>query len=257
MKQYVVDAFSKEVFHGNQAAVCVMEKWIPEELMMNITKENNFSETAFAVKEGEAYHLRWFTPGGEIDLCGHATLGTAYVILNYYEPGAEQVHFQTRSGLLTVKKSGDLYEMDFPAYDLQPVAVTDAMAEAMGARPSEAFLARDLVCVFKEEQTVRDLAPNLEKVKELDGLLLHATAAGGEYDCVSRSFAPKLDVPEDPVCGSGHCHIVPYWAKRFGKEKIVAYQASARGGVLYCQMEGAHIKMSGHVAVYSEAELFL
>lgn len=257
MKQYVVDAFSKEVFHGNQAAVCVMEKWIPEELMMNITKENNFSETAFAVKEGEAYHLRWFTPGGEIDLCGHATLGTAYVILNYYEPGAEQVRFQTRSGLLTVKKSGDLYEMDFPAYDLQPVAVTDAMAEAMGARPSEAFLARDLVCVFKEEQTVRDLAPNLEKVKELDGLLLHATAAGGEYDCVSRSFAPKLDVPEDPVCGSGHCHIVPYWAKRFGKEKIVAYQASARGGVLYCQMEGAHIKMSGHVAVYSEAELFL
>lgn len=257
MKQYVVDAFSKEVFHGNQAAVCVMEKWIPEELMMNITKENNFSETAFAVKEGEAYHLRWFTPGGEIDLCGHATLGTAYVILNYYEPGAEQVRFQTHSGLLTVKKSGDLYEMDFPAYDLQPVAVTDAMAEAMGARPSEAFLARDLVCVFKEEQTVRDLAPNLEKVKELDGLLLHATAAGGEYDCVSRSFAPKLDVPEDPVCGSGHCHIVPYWAKRFGKEKIVAYQASARGGVLYCQMEGAHIKMSGHVAVYSEAELFL
>lgn len=234
-----------------------MEQWIPEELMMNITKENNFSETAFTVKEGNAYHLRWFTPGGEIDLCGHATLGTAYVILNFYETEAEQVNFQTRSGLLTVKRSGDLYEMDFPAYNLTPVTVTDAMEQALGARPAEAFMARDLLCVFEEEQTVRNLTPDLEKVKELEGLLLHATAAGNEYDCVSRSFAPKLEVPEDPVCGSGHCHIVPYWAKRKGKEEIVAYQASARGGVLYCRMDGTHIKMSGHVAVYSEAELFV
>ncbi len=141
MKQYIVDAFTDKVFHGNQAAIDILEEWLPEELMMNITRENNFSETAFAVKEGDKYHLRWFTPGGEIDLCGHATLACAYVLFRFYIPEAEQVVFNTMSGDLIVSRKGDLLEMEFPAYQLKPVAVTDAMAEAMGARPKEAYMA--------------------------------------------------------------------------------------------------------------------
>ena len=254
MKQYVVDAFTDSVFHGNPAAVCVMDAWLGEDVMMDITRENNLSETAFCVWEGEKYHLRWFTPGGEIDLCGHATLGTAYVILNYIHPDWTQVVFTTMSGDLTVVRRGELYEMDFPAYDLKEVSVTDAMADAIGVRPVRAYMGRDLLCVLENEEQVRKFTPDLEKVKALDGLLLHTTAAGsGEFDSVSRSFAPKLNVPEDPVCGSGHCHVVPYWVKALGRSDVVAYQASRRGGTLYCRQEGDRIKMSGKAVTYSEA----
>ena len=257
MKQYVVDAFTDRVFHGNQAAVCVLDQWLPEELMMAITRENNFSETAFTVKEGEKWHLRWFTPGGEIDLCGHATLGTAFVLLNYFEPAAGRVVFTTLSGDLVVTRQGKLYEMEFPAYELRPVEVTNAMADALGVRPLEAYLARDLLCVLENEQTVRELTPDLEKLKQIDGLLVHVTARGVQEDCVSRSFAPKLAVAEDPVCGSGHCHIIPYWADLLGRDELVAYQASRRGGTLYCRREGSKIFMAGKAALYSIDELFV
>lgn len=257
MKQYVVDAFTASVFHGNQAAVCVLDKWPGEELMMSITRENNFSETAFAVKEGEKYHLRWFTPGGEIDLCGHATLGTAYVLFRFYEHDTDKLVFTTLSGNLIVTKKGELLEMEFPAYDLKPVEVTDAMEEALGVRPGAAYLARDLLCVLDDEQTVRELTPDLEKIRQIDGLLLHVTARGKDEDCVSRSFAPKLAVAEDPVCGSGHCHIIPYWADTLGKNELVAYQASKRGGTLYCRREGSRIFMAGRAALYSIDELFV
>lgn len=257
MKQYVVDAFTDRVFHGNQAAVCVLDEWPREELMMNITRENNFSETAFTVKEGEKWHLRWFTPGGEIDLCGHATLGTAFVLLNYYEKDAQQVVFTTMSGDLIVTRKGELYEMEFPAYDLKKVDVTAAMEDALGAPVKEAYIARDLLCVVDNEQTVRKLTPDLEKIKQIDGLLVHVTARGKDEDCVSRSFAPKLSVAEDPVCGSGHCHIIPYWADLLGKNDLVAYQASKRGGTLYCRREGSKIFMAGKAALYSIDELFL
>lgn len=257
MIQYVVDAFTDKVFGGNPAAVCVMDRWPGEELMMSITRENNLSETAFTVKEGDGYRLRWFTPGGEIDLCGHATLGTAFVIMNYVDTDAGSVTFDTLSGKLTVTRVGDLYEMDFPAYDLQPVEVTAAMAEAAGATPSAAYMGRDLLCVFEDEAFVRTMSPDMEKVKELNGLLLHATAKGSDYHCVSRSFAPKLSVNEDPVCGSGHCHIAPYWFNELGLDSIVAYQASRRGGVLYCSMDNGRIRMSGKAVLYSKAELFV
>ena len=257
MKQYVVDAFTDSVFHGNQAAVCVLDKWSSEELMMSITQENNFSETAYAVKEGKKYHLRWFTPGGEIDLCGHATLGTAYVLFRFYEQDADKLVFTTLSGDLIVTRNGELLEMEFPAYDLKPVEVTDAMEEALGVRPSAAYIARDLLCVLEDEQTVRELTPDLEKIKQIDGLLLHVTAHGKDEDCVSRSFAPKLAVAEDPVCGSGHCHIIPYWADRLGKDELVAYRASRRGGTLYCRREGNKIFMAGKAALYSIDELFV
>ena len=257
MRQYIVDAFTDKVFHGNQAAVCVLEEWLPEERMMDITRENNFSETAFTVKEGEKYHLRWFTPGGEIDLCGHATLATAFVLLNYYEKGVGQVVFDTLSGDLIVNRRGELFEMEFPAYALRSVPVTDAMEEALGIRPVEAYMARDLLCVLDDEQAVRQLKPDLEKIREIDGLLLHVTARGREEDCVSRSFAPKLSVAEDPVCGSGHCHIIPYWAEVLGKDELVAYQASRRGGTLYCRREGDKIFMAGKAVLYAIAELFV
>ena len=257
MKQYVVDAFTDRVFHGNQAAVCVLDEWPREELMMNITRENNFSETAFTVKEGKKWHLRWFTPGGEIDLCGHATLGTAFVLLNYYEKDAQHLVFTTMSGDLIVTRKGELYEMEFPAYDLKKVDVTAAMEDALGAPVKEAYIARDLLCVVDNEQTVRELTPDLEKIKQIDGLLVHVTARGKDEDCVSRSFAPKLSVAEDPVCGSGHCHIIPYWADLLGKNELVAYQASKRGGTLYCRREGSKIFMAGKAALYSIDELFV
>jgi len=238
IKQYVVDAFTDKVFHGNPAAICILEEWLPDELMMNITIENNLSETAFAVKEDGCYHLRWFTPSGEIDLCGHATLACAFVLMHYYEQDADRIAFQTLSGKLAVEKSGEMYEMDFPAYYLHPVDVTKQIIDAVGAVPVEAYMGRDLLCIFDSEETVRALRPNQEKLQTLDGLLLQATAKGAETDCVSRSFGPKCGIAEDPVCGSGHCHIVPYWAKKTGKNQLVAYQASRRGGTLYCRMQG-------------------
>lgn len=301
MKQYVVDAFADKVFAGNQAAVCVLDAWPAESLMMSIAAENNFSETAFMVHEPGAvagrYHLRWFTPGGEIDLCGHATLATAYVLLRFYEPAAERVEFDTLGGRLVVERQGDLLAMDFPAYELAPVPVTDAMEEAIGVRPLAAYMGRDLLCVLPSAADVREAMPDQDKVRALDGLLLHITARGerdgaeaavapeageapevgeapemvetseagetpeaGEqvhYDCVSRSFAPKLAVAEDPVCGSGHCHIVPFWAHELGKDDLVAYQASRRGGVLYCQMQGDRVTLAGHAALFSVAELYV
>lgn len=255
MKQYIVDAFTDKVFGGNPAAICIMDEWLPDDLMMNITKENNLSETAFAVKEGADYKLRWFTPGGEINLCGHATLATAYVITQFIEPQATQVNFHTLSGILTVEKEEDLFVMDFPSYELKQVPITDEIIAALGVKPVEAYMGRDLLCILDSEEAVRNIKLNLDKVKMLDGLLLHVTAKGTDFDCVSRSFAPKLDVPEDPVCGSGHCHIIPFWAERMGKQNIVAYQASARGGTLYCEYQGDRVKMSGNAVLYSIAEI--
>ncbi|MDO5111990.1 MAG: PhzF family phenazine biosynthesis protein [Clostridia bacterium] len=253
MKQYVVDAFTDKVFGGNPAAVCVMEQWLPDELIMNITRENNLSETAFAVREKDAYRLRWFTPGGEIDLCGHATLATAYVITRFIEPNATEVSFETLSGTLKVKKKGDLFEMDFPAYDLKAVEITQQMIDAIGAKPLEAYMGRDLLCVMDAEETIRTLHPDQTKLLALDGLLLQVTAKGSDFDCVSRSFAPKCNVAEDPVCGSGHCHIFPFWADRLGKAELTAYQASPRGGILYGKLDGDRVYMSGKAALYAES----
>ncbi|MBS7009414.1 PhzF family phenazine biosynthesis protein [Anaerostipes sp.] len=257
VRQYVADAFTDKVFSGNPAAVCIMDQWLPEDLMMNITRENNLSETAFAVKENGIYHLRWFTPGGEIDLCGHATLACAFILLHYYEKNSRRIVFCTMSGDLTVIKNGSLYEMDFPAYDLKPVPVTEQIKDAAGAAPIEAYMGRDLLCIFEEEKTVRNLNPDLEKVKQLDGLLLHATAGGTAADCVSRSFAPKMNVAEDPVCGSGHCHIAPYWSRRLQKTHINACQASNRGGTLYCTVNGSRVTLAGKAVLYSAADLYL
>lgn len=235
--------------------MCVMGTWPDESLMLNIARENNFSETAFTVKEGSLYRLRWFTPKAEVDLCGHATLATAYVVLRFYEE-SDTVTFTTHSGELTVSKSGGLYSMDFPAYELEPVPVSEAMCEALGVVPECAYIGRGLLCVLSDERQVRECVPDLGKVSELEGLLVHITARGhGGVDCVSRSFGPKLGISEDPVCGSGHCHIVPYWCKVLGRENITAYQASERGGYLYCREKTGGILLSGQAVLYSQAEI--
>ena len=256
MKQYIVDAFTSEPFAGNPAAVCVMDSWPSEKSMMKLAMENNLSETAFIVKEEQGYHLRWFTPGTEVELCGHATLASAFVILNYYEPESDTVKFDTMSGVLTVKRKGDLYEMDFPTYDLKEIPVTDDMEKAFGVRPVKAVLGLDLVCVFESEDQVRTMQPDQAMLTKIEGRLQNATAAGKDADCVSRSFAPKLSIAEDPVCGSAHCQIADYWAEQLGKSTIHAYQASKRGGHLYCEMlGGGRIAISGEAALVAVSEI--
>ena len=278
MKQYIVDAFTDKVFSGNPAAICILDEWLSDEIMLSIAKENNLSETAFAIKQETKdsvnaihYKLRWFAPGGEIELCGHATLACAFVIMNYYEKNLKTVIFDTLSGKLTVnRKNGDLYELDFPAYDLKQVEITDEMIELIGKKPTEAYLGRDLMCVFDDEEFILSANLDSEKIKKLDGLLLHITAQHSNYslnskiknttdkiDCISRSFAPKLNVYEDPVCGSGHCHIAPYWIKKLQKENLTAYQASKRSGTLYCSLaNNGRMKMSGKAALFAISEIF-
>ncbi len=256
MKQYIVDAFTNEPFSGNPAAVCVMERWPSEDAMMKLAMENNLSETAFIVKEEEGYHLRWFTPGTEVELCGHATLASSFVILNYYEPEADTVQFRTLSGVLTVHRRGKMYEMDFPTYELKEIPVTDAMERAFGVRPVKAVLGLDLVCVFETEDQVRRMEPDQALLRLIEGRLQNATARGKEYDCVSRSFCPKVGVPEDPVCGSAHCQIADYWAGVLGKEEIEAYQASRRGGRLHCRRTGGgRILISGEAVLTAVSEI--
>lgn len=256
IRQYIVDAFTDRPFAGNPAAVCVMENWLSEESMMKLAMENNLSETAFIVKEAQGYHLRWFTPGTEVELCGHATLASAYVILNHVEPESSEVRFHTLSGVLTVKRKGSLYEMDFPTYDLKEIPVTDEMEQAFGVRPVRAVLGLDLVCVFETEEQVRRMEPDQAMLMKIEGRLQNATAAGKDADCVSRSFAPKVAVPEDPVCGAAHCQIADYWSKELGKSKIHAYQASKRGGHLYCEMQAnGRISISGEATLVAVSEI--
>ena len=256
MKQYIVDAFTDKPFAGNPAAVCVMDKWPSEDSMMKLAMENNLSETAFIVKEAEDYHLRWFTPGSEVELCGHATLASSFVILNYVEPESDSVSFNTMSGVLTVTRKGDLYEMDFPTYELKEIPVTDDMEKAFGVRPVKAVLGLDLVCVFENEEQVRKMEPDQAMLMKIEGRLQNATAAGSDVDCVSRSFAPKVAIAEDPVCGSAHCQIADYWSQVLGKKDILAYQASKRGGYLYCELKGnGRISISGKAALVAISEI--
>ncbi len=258
MRQYIVDAFTDKVFSGNPAAVCVMDSWLDEHTMQSVAIENNLSETAFAVKEDDAYRLRWFTPGGEVELCGHATLATAHVVTRFIEPAADAVAFDTLSGHLTVKRGDDgLLTMDFPSFELERVPVTEQMTKALGVEPVEAFLGADMVCVLANEQQVRDVRPDLDAIRQIDGVCLHVTAPGIGYDCVTRSFAPKLNLAEDPVCGRGHCHVIPYWSAKTGKTDFSAYQASARGGVLRCTYAGERTVLRGHAALFSQAEIFI
>ncbi len=258
MKYFVIDAFAENVFGGNPAGVCVLEKPLDETLMQNIAKENNLSETAFVYKEKNQYYLRWFTPGGEIDLCGHATLGTAYVIANFVDQSVKVMKFSTKSGILTVEKKGDLFEMDFPSRMPEKIDAIEKVTDVIGIKPLETHLSRDLVVLLEREEQVKNLKPDFVKMKKLNiGLGVVVTAKGQKEDFVSRYFAPELNVNEDPVTGSSHSSLVPFWAERLGKQHLVARQLSERGGVLVCENAGERVKISGKAVLYMVGEINL
>jgi len=236
---YQVDAFTDKVFGGNPAAVCLLDKWPEDRVLQSIAAENNLSETAFLVGGGEEYNLRWFTPTLEIDLCGHATLASAFVIFNFLSPDLAAVRFQTASGQLRVERAGELLMMDFPSRKAEKGGTVSGLADALGVPPVEVYGARDILAVFESEAQVREMMPDfaaLEKIKAAFAVIV--TAPGEKVDFVSRFFAPNAGIPEDPVTGSAHCTLVPYWSARLGKKKLHALQVSARGGELFCEDRG-------------------
>jgi PhzF family phenazine biosynthesis protein len=250
---YQVDAFAGRPFAGNPAAICPLEKWLPDEVMQSIATENNLSETAFYVRNGAQYDLRWFTPAVEVDLCGHATLAAACVILDIRcETPDSRVIFQTKSGELAVERDGDLYALDFPSRPPQPCVVHPGLAEALGAAPKTVLAARDYLCVFESEEQVLALAPDMAKLAAVDHFAVIVTAPGRDCDFVSRFFAPFQGVPEDPATGSAHCTLIPYWAEQLGKTKLFARQRSRRGGEFWCELRGERVRIAGRAARYMQ-----
>lgn len=255
---YQVDAFTLGPFSGNPAAVCPLDAWLDDETMLSIAAENNLSETAFIVARDEVYDLRWFTPAIEVDLCGHATLAAGYVVLNHLRPHLHSVSFETMSGQLTVTRDGDRLSMDFPARAPTPATVTKALSDALGQAPSEVHLSRDILALYNDEASVRGLSPDQAKLLDLDeGLGVIVTARGDEADFVSRFFAPRAGVPEDPVTGSAHCTLVPFWSERLGRSKLVAHQVSQRGGELHCEYRGDRVIMSGQCTLFLTGSIYL
>ncbi|HET6439424.1 MAG TPA: PhzF family phenazine biosynthesis protein [Anaeromyxobacter sp.] len=253
-----IDAFTDRVFSGNPAAVCLLERWLPDEALAAIAAENNLSETAFLVKEPGGFRIRWFTPAYEVELCGHATLASAHLVLTRLLPGAGEVVFQSLSGPLRVeRREGGLLSMTFPRSPPRPCPAPEALLRALGRPPSECHVARDLLAVLSSEVEVRTLEPDLAAVKELPGhgLLVTARASTPGLDFVSRYFAPKAGIPEDPVTGSAHCVLVPFWAERLGKTRLEAAQVSRRGGRLSCEDRKDAVVISGRAADYLEGQI--
>ena len=248
---YQVDAFTQGPFSGNPAAVCPLDAWLDDEVLQNIAAENNLSETAFVVAGETGYGLRWFTPAIEVDLCGHATLAAGHVVLNHLRPELDSVAFETMSGTLTVSRDGERLSMDFPSRPPTPAAVPQALIDALGATPSEVHMSRDILAVFDDEASVRRLTPDQAGLLALDeGLGVIASARGDSVDFISRFFVPKAGIAEDPVTGSAHCTLVPFWAERLGKSQLIAHQVSRRGGELYCEHRGDRVIISGRCHLF-------
>ncbi len=247
---YQIDAFTNQLFHGNPAAVCPLENWLEDDRLQAIAAENNLSETAFFIKNDNHYELRWFTPQIEVDLCGHATLATAYVLINFIDTSLTRVEFSTKSGTLHVEKEGDLLSMDFPARPASACSIPDALLAGLIMPPREVLLARDYLVVYDSEDEVRSLKPDMEMLLEVDNMGVIVTAAGNEVDFVSRFFAPKAGIPEDPVTGSAHCTLIPYWASKLGKKKLHAWQVSKRCGEIFCHDFGHRVKIAGKAVTY-------
>lgn len=254
---FVVDAFTARRFGGNPAAVVpVVGAWPSDKAMQDIAAEFNLSETAFCLKDEGGWRLRWFTPTVEVDLCGHATLATAWVVFNKLEPGLDTVAFETRSGLLSVRRDADLLWLDFPARAPTPCASPEGLAAALGAVPRDVWKARDVLAVFDHADQIRALAPDLAALARIDAFAVIVTAPGdGSCDFVSRFFAPGRGIPEDPVTGSAHCTLVPYWSDRLGKMSLRARQLSRRGGELECRMEGARVLIAGRAVLFLEGAI--
>ena len=257
---YQIDAFASRVFTGNPAAVCPLDAWLPDDILQAIAAENNLAETAYLLRRDDGdYDLRWFTPAVEVDLCGHATLASAYVIDRELEPGRAHVRFHTRSGPLDVTREGDSYALDFPSHPPAPVApdVARAVAEALGSPPLEVHQAKMFLALLESQDEVLAARPDLPKVKALlgDGLII--TAPGEDCDFVSRYFAPHAGIPEDPVTGSAHCRLTPFWARRLDKARLTARQVSQRGGELEVEDRGERVWIAGRCAYYLSGRITL
>ncbi|MDR2935109.1 MAG: PhzF family phenazine biosynthesis protein [Candidatus Adiutrix sp.] len=266
MKYHVVDVFTDRLFGGNPAGVCLLDSWPADETLQSIAAENNLSETAFLVKRDGGYDLRWFTPTLEIDLCGHATMGGAFVLFEFVETAASDLRFSTLSGVLTVTRGeGDRLWMDFPAWPAEPAPNYPALAKAFGTGRFETYKAADIMAVLESEEEVRDLRPDFEALKEVEaeagmpdnsfGVII--TAPGRDCDFVSRYFAPNAGINEDPVTGRSHCLMVPYWSKRLGRTKMTARQLSRRGGLLWVEDVGGRVHIGGRVKLYLTGEIMI
>jgi PhzF family phenazine biosynthesis protein len=257
---FQADAFTSELFGGNPAAICPLTEWLPEPVMQKIAAENNLAETAFFVPFSEdEFQLRWFTPEYEIDLCGHATLATAHILYTQLGFEADSVRFHTqKAGTLSVTRNGDLYTLDFPARIAAPAAAPDGLAEALGATaPLEVLKSRDYMLVYDSEETIRNMRPDFAALAKYDTVGVIVTAKGSETDFVSRFFAPSAGINEDPVTGSAHCNLIPYWAEKLDKANLHAYQISARKGELWCELKGDRVLMAGRAVTYLKGDIFL
>lgn len=256
---YQADAFTSELFGGNPAAVCPLTEWLPDEVMQKIAFENNLAETAFFVPDEKGYHLRWFTPELEIDLCGHATLATAHIIFTELGFTGASINFSTeKAGVLVVTKTGDRYTLDFPSRPPYPAEMPDGLLEGLNNKmPIAVMRSRDYFLVYENEQDIIDMEPNHFLLSKIDAIGIIVTAPGKDVDFVSRFFAPACGVPEDPVTGSAHCNLIPYWAEKLGKTKLHAYQLSARKGELWCEFKGERVLMSGKAVTYLKGEIFI
>ena len=255
---YQVDAFAKEVFKGNPAAVCPLDEWIDAEMMQKIALENNLSETAFFMRKDDVYEIRWFTPTFEIDLCGHATLASAFVIFEVLKLEENLVKFHShKSGELSVEKNGGRFVLDFPSRPVKQCDAPEGLIEAIGKEPQEVFKARDYFLVYETEQEVADIKPTFPKLLDIDAHGFIVTAKGDSADFVSRFFAPEVGVFEDPVTGSAHCNLIPFWAERLGKKELFAQQISQRGGELFCELKGDRVKIGGDAVLYLKGEIYV
>jgi len=253
---YQVDAFTDRLFAGNPAAICPLESWLPDATMQSIAAENNLAETAFFVREGDGFLLRWFTPEVEVDLCGHATLASAHVIFQILEPTRTSVAFRTvKAGVLTVKRDGDLLAMDLPSRPGKKLGAMPELAAAIGKTPAEIYQARDTMAVFETAADVAAIKPDFKALRALGTWLIVTAPGENGVDFVSRFFAPAQGIPEDPVTGSAHCTLTPYWAARLGKTRLEARQLSKRGGALTCTLAGDRVILAGRAVLYLEGTI--
>jgi len=252
-----VDAFSSQPFAGNPAMVYRLEAWLGDQLMQNIAAEHNLSETAFLVREGSHWRIRWFTPGAEVALCGHATLAAAKVLFDLYDEPGERIDFICKSGMLGVSREAERLVLDFPALSAQPLAVSLELEQALGVSVVTALVADKLLAVLDSEQSVRACTPDFAALAQLPWSGVIITARGDDYDFVSRFFAPAIGINEDPVTGSAHCSLIPYWAQRLKKSMLSAYQCSSRGGELHCRLEGDRVKIGGEARLVASGRLWL
>jgi PhzF family phenazine biosynthesis protein len=256
IRLYQIDAFTDELFKGNPAAVCPLDRWLPDKLMQQIAMENNLAETAFFIRSGDRFEIRWFTPEVEVDLCGHATLASAYVIFNFEQFAGPVIEFHSRSGLLQVRKNGDLLTLDFPADAFVESPAPEGLLEGVGLPPLEIYKGKtDFMLVYSNAGQIENLKPNLLRVAEIAARGIIVTAPGDDVDFVSRFFAPQSGIPEDPVTGSAHTTLAPYWARRLGRNELTARQLSKRGGWLRCKVAGNRVEISGQARAYLTGEI--